>query len=220
MAIYSLHRAPITLAPRTCKPCWRAEIPDPSCRRCGGTGEYRMRPGFAAAHARYVFRPSACSTVIARLPPMVAATREGIAGWLAAAERRERANGRVADRVMVALPAELAHRAQRIALVRAFADALSEGRVPYAFGLHDRSGDADNPHGHGIFRDRDFETGRPVVGFGKLGSTERIRELWESVANAHLAAAGFYERIDRRSYVDRGEFSRRPGRHRGPGRAA
>lgn len=194
MAIYSLNRKPIS---RT-----------------------RHRAGFAAAHARYVLRPEACSTVIALLPGFVEATRSGIATWLANEERQERRNARMGDRVMVALPREFAERAQRVAVIEAFADAITGRRIPYFAGLHDLAGDADNPHAHVFFRDRCFVSGRPVVGLRELATTEWIREVWEATANAHLAAAGYFERVDRRSHTARGIWDRPPGRHLGPGQAA
>lgn len=193
MAIYSLNRKPIT---RT-----------------------KHRPGFAAAHARYILRPGACSTVIALLPPFIEATRRDVAAWLSYAERTDRRNARVCDRVMIALPVELRHREERVGAIRAFCEAVSGGLIPYVAGVHDMAGDADNPHAHCIFRDRSFANGRPVRGLRELGSTEWIREEWERAANDALYAAGFYETIDRRSNVRRG-IGVKPGSHRGPLRAA
>lgn len=194
MAIYSLNRKPIS---RT-----------------------RHRAGFAAAHARYILRPEACSTIIAHLPGFIEPTRSAIATWLANEERQERRNARMGDRVMVALPREFTEREQRVGVVRAFALAITGGRIPYFAGLHDLDGDADNPHAHVFFRDRGFTTRRPVVGLRQLNTTDWIREVWESTANEHLAAAGYFERVDRRSLAARGIWDREPGQHRGPGEAA
>lgn len=190
MAIYSLSRRPISRA--------------------------KHRAGFAAAHARYVLRADACSEIVALLPPLVEAERSAIARWMATCERLDRRNARVCDRVMVALPRELGEHAQRVALVRSFCDAVSGRAIPYFAGIHDLDGDADNPHAHCVFRDRGILSGRPVVGLGELGSTEWIREVWELSANRALADAGYYERIDRRSFARRGVWDVAPGRHRGP----
>jgi hypothetical protein len=117
---------------------------------------------------------------------------------------------------MVAVPIELQERAERRGLVEAFCEELTGRRVPFVGALHDREGDADNPHAHVIVRDRSFESGRPVLGLGDLGSMEWIREVWERCANRALDAAGLYERIDRRSFMDLGITDRIPGKHIGP----
>jgi hypothetical protein len=119
---------------------------------------------------------------------------------------------------MVAIPAELPQWL-RPDLIRTFGERLSGGRVPYAAAIHDLAGDDDNPHCHMILRDRDLETGRRVLRTSDAGSTEYIREVWETVANEALASAGYYERIDRRTLFEQG-LDRRPGVHRGPDRRA
>jgi hypothetical protein len=233
MAIYSLSRKTISKALRPCYACAGSAAGASTCGRCGGRGEVRDRDGFAADHARYVLRPAACSTIVARLPPMVPRTRAGVAAWMGHAQRTDRKNARVADRLMSALPLELTRRAERAALVRDFYDRLTVrperarpsgpnciATIPYFAGLHDLAGDADNPHQHGVLRDRCLCCGSRVVGLGELGTTEWIRATWEATVNAHLSAAGFYETVDRRSYARLGIAGRSPGRHRGPSRAA
>jgi len=179
-------------------------------------GRSTHEPGASAAYARYIFRDDGCSTIVAHLPGGVPVTRLGIARWLLACERSDRANARVCDRVMVAIPAELAA-SSRSQLVREFADALTERRVPYAAAIHDMLGDDDNPHCHMILRDRAFEGSRRVMMTSESGSTEWIRQVWERTANAALEREGRYERIDRRSLVERG-IDRLPGFHLGPNR--
>jgi len=188
-------------------------------KRVPGTNRLeKCRPGLAAAYARYIFRSSACSTIIARLPDGVPATVQGVSRWLAACERTDRANARICDRIMVAIPCELPP-CLRTELIQTFAERLSQGRLPYAAAIHDLAGDDDNPHCHMILRDRDLETGRRVLRTSDAGSTEYIREVWETVANEALANAGYYERIDRRTLFEQG-LDRRPGFHRGPDRRA
>jgi hypothetical protein len=118
---------------------------------------------------------------------------------------------------MVAIPAELPAWL-RPGLIREFGERLSGGRIPYAAAIHDMAADDDNPHCHMILRDRDLETGRRVLRTSEAGSTEYLREVWETVANAALADAGCYEKIDRRSWFSQG-VDRRPGWHRGPDRS-
>lgn len=79
--------------------------------------------------------------------------------------------------------------------------------------IHDTKADADNPHCHLVLRDRHIETGKRAVNMSEKGSTERTRELWETVANEALEAAGSDARIDRRSLIDQGITDRRPQGH-------
>ena len=218
MAIYSLSRRPITKALKACYLCVRPDgTREADCDRCGGDGRYRrFRPGFAAAHARYVLRDGACSEVVALLPPMVEPNRRSIARWMHAAEKYDRKNARVCDRVMVAVPRELDDHAARVEVVREFCDRVSGRKIPYFAGMHDLAGDEDNPHAHCVFRDRGLLSGRPVVGLGELGSTEWIREQWEASVNDALSRGGFYETIDRRSYARRGMWDAVPTKHLGP----
>lgn len=129
--------------------------------------------------------------------------RSAIYAWLDAQEDGDRKNARVADKVMVALPIELTH-AQRAELLTAFAEGMTEGRASWVAAIHDGPSDADNPHAHLIFRDRDFETGRRVMQLSEKGSTERLRVAWETHANTALQRAGLDIRIDRRSLEAQG----------------
>jgi hypothetical protein len=123
-------------------------------------------------------------------------------------------NGRVADKVMIALPLELSLDEQN-ALVRDFAERASQGRVPFLAGLHCGPRDADNPHAHIVFFDRDPDSGRRVMKTTDPGSTERLRVLWQDVANEHLQKASQAVRIDRRSLAAQG-LSRPVPIHVGP----
>ena len=142
--------------------------------------------GTAGAHARYVTRPDAVGQVIGEHMPL---DRDAAGAWLNDQERGDRKNARVIDKVTIALPREL-DQAERVQLVRDFAVEIGEGRIPWLAGIHDQGEDQHNPHAHVIFRDRDHETGKRVVGLSEKGSTEAIREAWERVTNQALERAG------------------------------
>jgi hypothetical protein len=136
-----------------------------------------------------------------------------LAAWLDGQEQGDRKNARVIDKVMVALPVELDHD-QGVQLVHDFAERLTEGRASWVAGIHDGPGDADNPHAHIIFRDRDIDTGARVMMLSEQGSTERLRVAWESEVNRSLEREGFEERVDRRSLEEQG-IEREPQIHVG-----
>lgn len=173
-------------------------------------------PGTAGAHARYITRRRAATAVLsARLPAAAPGRADAARAWLDAEEAAERKNGRVVDKVMVALPIELDAERQA-ALVRAFAEEATAGRAPWLAGLHL---DKRNPHAHIVIRDKDPATGRRVVQLSERGSTDKLRALWQRHANAALAAAGVGARIDRRSLADQG-IERTPEIHVGARPAA
>jgi hypothetical protein len=119
------------------------------------------------------------------------------------AEDKLRKNGRVADKLMLALPREL-NSDQRAALVRAFAEKVTDNRASWFAAIHEKGKDASNPHCHLLICDRDIATGRRVFGTSEKGSTERLRRLWESHANDALAKAQRKERVDRRTLKAQG----------------
>lgn len=170
--------------------------------------------GTAGAHIGYITRSSACLDVLAeRMPSARAGERGGEArAWLDAQEAADRKNARVIDKVMLALPCELTAERQA-ALVRSFAESITEGRAPWLAAIHqDHPG---NPHAHLVIRDKDPVTGKRVVGLSEKGSTERLREAWERHANLALELAGREERIDRRSLAAQG-IDREAQVHVGP----
>lgn len=163
-------------------------------------GRTTHAPRTASANARYITREEACTqTIGARMPT----EREALYAWLDGQEDKDRKNARVIDKVMVALPRELTH-AQNAELIREFAEGLTKGRASWVAGIHDGPGDADNPHSHIIFRDRDFETGKRVMELSEKGSTERIRIAWEERVNTALERAGLEVRVDRRTLEAQG----------------
>lgn len=167
-------------------------------------------PGTAAAHVDYITREGALTQLDGEGIP----TRKKAAmAFLLKNEQVLRANGRVADKLLLALPRELTSQ-QRRELVRNFAQAISEGKAPWLAAFHENGKDAQNPHCHFVLVDRDPATGKRVFRTTDKGSTERLRKLWEEHANMALARAARPERIDRRTLKAQG-IKRRPTIHVG-----
>jgi len=137
-----------------------------------------------------------------------------------------RSNGRVLDKLRIALPRELTE-TQRKALVQTFVADLTGGRVPWFAAIHQRGDDAHNPHVHIAIHDRDIETGRRALRLSdsardrrKAGlpgprAVEWVRGRGETVGSEALAKAGVAVRIDRRTLVAQG-IDRKAGIHEGP----
>jgi hypothetical protein len=142
-----------------------------------------LRP--ASAYVRYITRSEVCRTILGERMPI----DSRIYAWLDDQEKNDRKNARVVDRVIVALPAELS-RDQNIELLQAYGERLTEGRASWMAAIHDGPRDADSPHAHMVFRDRDIETGRRVMLTSEAGSTERLRQVWEEEANLPREKAG------------------------------
>lgn len=177
----------------------------------------QKQAGTAGAHVGYITRSTAAVAVLAeRMPTARIGSRGGAARkWLDEQEQADRKNGRVVTKVMVALPHELTDE-QRADLVRDFCERMTAGRGSWLAAIHRPSGDdVRNHHAHIVLRDKDFETGKVVVGLSNAKSVDLIRTEWERFANAALEAAGEAARIDRRSLADQGEI-REPGSHVGP----
>lgn len=173
-------------------------------------GRSTHAPGTASGHARYITRNEACTVILGERMPL----DRSVYAWLDKEEVEDRKNARVIDRVTVALPSELS-REQNIELLQEFGARMSQGRTPWMAAIHDGPGDADNPHAHLIFRDRDIETGRRVMMTTEPGSTERFRQGWEEEVNRALERAGYEVRVDRRSLEAQG-IEREPQIHVGP----
>lgn len=185
-------------------------------------GRTTHAPGTAGAHLLYVGREDVSPALMAEhmpLDPREART------WMNGQERDDRANARVVDKLRLALPREL-DEPQRAALVQAFAQDLTQGRVPWYGAIHQRGEDAHNPHCHLVIRDRDIETGKRVLRLSdsakdraKAGlepkAVEWVRARWEDTANRALAQAGHDVRIDRRTLEAQG-IERVPTIHVGP----
>ena len=170
--------------------------------------------GTAGAHVGYITRGGAMAQVMAERMPIA---EPGMGGgqaraWLDNQEAGDRKNGRVVDKVMVAIPRELSAD-QQLDLVRGFAEEVTQGRAPWLAAVH--RDHPENPHAHIVIRDKDPETGKRVAGLSEKGSTDRLREAWERHANLALERAGQEARIDRRSLKDQG-VDREPTIHVGP----
>ena len=182
------------------------------------------KPYTAAAHIRYITRANACREVLGEHMPTDAHKAQR---WFREEEKADRKNARMCDKVMVALPREL-NGEQRHALVKEFAEIVTESKTPWLAAIHDKGKDQNNPHCHIVFRDRDPETGKRVLHMsagkkerselGKVGiypmHTDRIRVIWEKAANKHLEKAGYKERIDRRTLEAQG-IEQEPTVHEG-----
>jgi hypothetical protein len=171
----------------------------------------QARPNTAAAHIRYISRKKAASQSDGRGIPTDPKKAQR---YFLEAEAADRKNGRVADKVMLALPKELT-REQRAALVRRYAEDVTKGRAPWYAAIHDQGKDAHNPHCHLVIRDRDPETGKRVIGLSEKGSTNPLRQAWQTHANDALEQAGQAARIDHRSLAAQGK-RRAPTIHEGP----
>jgi hypothetical protein len=134
-------------------------------------------------HGRYVLRQSARGTIEARH----ADDYGQVLGWLDRLYDESRANARVIDTVIVNLRREL-DASEQTHLIRSYLDIVTGGRTPYVFVIH--TDKPDNPHAHIIIRDVDIQTGRRVAGLSKLGSSYRLRALWEAMRNRALRDQG------------------------------
>lgn len=164
----------------------------------------------AGAHVEYITRASALTRIEGSRMPT---DTEACVSYLKQGEDRDRANARVIDKMMLALPREL-NQMQRAALVRDFAEDVTQGRAGWLAAFHEGGKDEANPHVHLVVRDRDAVSGKRVAKLSEKGSTERLRQLWEDHANRHLAMAQRPERIDRRTLKAQG-IDRRPTIHEG-----
>ncbi|MBR0721753.1 MobA/MobL family protein [Bradyrhizobium manausense] len=149
----------------------------------------QKQPYTAAAHVRYISRQSATVYRYAERMPLQwhAAQR-----FLNEREDRIRKDGRVIDKLTIALPREM-NMDQAVDTVRKFGFHLSQGRAPFYFTIQNWG--QENPHCHFIFVDADVESGRRVFKTTDWGSTDRIKDLWEDVCNDELRSLGIDARI-------------------------
>ncbi|MGB9163592.1 MAG: MobA/MobL family protein, partial [Rhodomicrobium sp.] len=85
-------------------------------------------------------------------------------------------NARICDKLMIALPGELAPE-QRYEAVQTFMQDLGQGRIAWCAAYHEKGEDAHNPHAHIVFKDADIDTGRKVI--GTTTSAKDVREAQE-----------------------------------------
>jgi len=178
---------------------------------------------------------------------LVLAESCGLPGWAkadpavywGAADRYERANGRLYQQVKIGLPVELSGE-QQVALARAFAAELAEtgdGSLPYTLVVH--RGKGRNPHAHVLLSERVADghersperwfrraavVGRQAPEAGGARKTAafqprewvgEVRARWAELVNATLEQAGHEARIDHRSHAARG-LAELPTMHEGP----
>ena len=152
--------------------------------------------------------------------------------WNAAEAAEKRKDARVAREYLVALPHEL-DADQRLALARELAGELVERygvAVDLAVHAPDPGGDQRNHHAHLLATTRRLnhdglgekttielsDKKRRDMGLGRgADEVKRLRQRWESMANAALERADIAARIDCRSLADQG-IDRVPQIHRGP----
>ena len=149
-----------------------------------------------------------------------------------AADKYERANGRLYSEVQFALPKELGE-AERRELAGEFAERVcSQERLPYTLAIHRGGANGENPHAHlmfserghdGIERDaeqwfRRYNRQAPEKGGARKSRAakagdwlEKTRKAWEQTANLALERAGRAERIDGRSLADLRDEAERSG---------
>ncbi len=134
------------------------------------------------------------------------------------AERRK--DAQVAREVRVALPHEL-DREQRAELVRHFVeDAFVKRGMVADVAIHypDQHGDERNHHAHILLTMRELDgdnfSARKQRDWNSEQTLQEWRELWAEYQNDALEDAGFDDRVDNRSYEDRG-IDRMPTAHLG-----
>ena len=135
--------------------------------------------------------------------------------WNAAELAERRKDAQVAREYEGSLPRELP-RAEQVEVAREFARGLVERGMCADVCIHDR-GDG-NPHFHIMATTRDVSEegfGGKNRGWNDRAELERDRERFAEIQNRALERAGRGERVDHRSYAERG-VELEPTRHEGP----
>jgi len=158
--------------------------------------------------------------------------RDRTALWNAAEAAERRKDARVGREFEVALPHELT-RAQRVALVQAFAHDLADrygAAIDFALHQPHPKGDQRNFHAHLLATTRTItptgfgaktsiewsDTDRRKHGLPKAAKEiEFVRAHWADLTNAALRMAEHSARVDHRSLAAQG-IAREPTTHRGP----
>jgi len=153
--------------------------------------------------------------------------------WNRAEAAEKRKDARVAREIEVSLPHEIAPQA-RLELARSYArDLVSRYGVAVDMAIHapHRKGDERNHHVHYLLTTRALESGGFSSGKAdlELSNTDRKkrglssceaalkeeRGRWAQHVNRELERAGITERVDHRSFEERG-IERQPTQHMGP----
>lgn len=179
--------------------------------------------GKAAAHLIYTIHSRTTVAVLEARTGLTTYGRPDIREFCASRESKAGKNGRIVEKLIVALPLE-ATRAQQIALMQALADHITKGEAPYVAALHAAGRAENNPHAHIDAFDEPRplapgKTGRPpkVIGLSRRGALEQLRADWSAIHNRMMAKWGYGpdSMIDHRSYIERG-IDRLPTIHEGP----
>ena len=166
--------------------------------------------GRAGAHLRYISREGVKPVILSNGIP---SDWRAAQSWMNQEEANDRANARVADRVMIALPIELT-KEQRTELVQNYLEDLTKNEIPWYAAIHQEGEDAHNPHAHILIRDRSILSGVRVLKTSERGSTTYLRENWSKNANKALLRANQSVTIDHRSLKAQG-IDQEPTQHRG-----
>jgi len=174
-------------------------------------------------------------------------TRDGAAAWgqqreqlWNGAERAEdRANGRLATELELALPCELDAAAHRRLLKDFLAPLVAKHGIAADVAIHapGAGGDHRNTHAHVLVTHREFgpdgfgeianqrtvtrkrkgrEVQEKIAGLAATpADIKALRQAWERAVNREYERAGLDIRVDHRSHEDRG-IAQEPGKHLGP----
>jgi len=178
----------------------------------------------AAAHAQYIARDGQYErrggvelVESGNMPEFAQA--DPFAFWVAA-DAHERANGRTYTELQIALPRELG-RIEREQLAREATRELLGDRFAYTLAVHAplAKDNIDQPHMHLMFSERAVdETTRGLAkdrffkrngakkdpAWNDRNKPDEVREKWVQLMNGAMQRAGIEERMDARSYEDRG----------------
>lgn len=149
----------------------------------------QAEPYTASAHARYVMRKGAASTIYSEHMPR---QYHAVQRFLSSHEDGLRKNGRVLDKFIISVPRDVSEQ-DAVKALRSFGYRLGKGRVPFLFAIH--GFDTNNHHAHFLFIDRDIETGKRVFGTTDRNSSASIKLEWETAANQTFADLGYDVRV-------------------------
>ncbi len=136
--------------------------------------------------------------------------------WNAVEKKENRKNSRLAKEINVALPRALGLK-DNITLSRKFAEFLSsQGNVAVDWAIHNDK-ENNNPHAHFMIATRTIENDqftKKIRSHDSKDFLSQVRHKWADLYNAFCAGFGI-EKIDHRSFKDRGEHQKLPTVHIG-----
>ncbi|MFM2599417.1 MobA/MobL family protein [Vibrio fortis] len=152
------------------------------------------------------------------------------------ADEFERANARIFRELEFALPIEM-NQSQHYDLVSDFVGKIIGSDFPTTIAIHKGGVERTNPHAHVIFSERQNDgldrtpenyfkranTKNPSLGGAKKTrkfipkeTLYEVRKIWADCVNEHLCEIGVSQRVDHRSFEERGIHDRLPQIHLGP----